>query len=256
MAAEAGIAAVSVGRSSHHGATGVYTLAAAKAGFAAIGMTHADRLVVPDGGVAAFFGTNPLSFAVPAPGEAPVLLDMATSCIPFNRVNLRRATGTLLPPDTAVDAAGVTTRDPAAAVALRPLGGEGFGYKGAGLAGMVDILCSAFTGMGHGATFPSMGGPDFGEPIPLGHFFLILNPATFQALAAFDARVGAFLADLRGQPALPGQTVMAPGDIEKAEAERRARAGIPVDRTTWAALAAAAGRYGVAVPPASDTREE
>ena len=217
-------------------------------------MTHADRVVVPDGGVAAFFGTNPLSFAVPAPGEAPVLLDMATSCIPFNRVNLRRATGTLLPPETAVDAAGVTTRDPEAAVALRPLGGEAFGYKGAGLAGMVDILCSAFTGMGHGATFPPMGGPDFGEPISLGHFFLILKPAAFQALAAFDARVGAFLADLRGQPALPGQTVMAPGDIEKAEAERRARAGIPVDRTTWAALAALAGRYGVAVPPASDTR--
>ena len=136
--------------------------------------------------------------------------------------------------------AGATTRDPAAAVALRPLGGEGFGYKGAGLAGMVDILCSAFTGMGHGATFPSDGRAGFRGADSAGPFLPDLNPATFQALAAFDARVGAFLADLRGQPALPGETVMAPGDIEKAEAERRARAGIPVDRTTWAALAAAA----------------
>ncbi len=254
IAAEAGIAAVTVGRSSHHGATGVYTLAAARAGFAAIGMTHADRVVVPSGGVAAFFGTNPLSFAVPAPGEGPVLLDMATSSIPFNRVNLRRATGTALPQEVAVDAAGAATRDAHAAVALRPLGGEAFGYKGAGLAAMVDILCSAFTGMGHGATFAPMGGPDFSEPIPLGHFFLVMNPGVFQALGVFDARIGAFLEDLRGQPALPGQRVMAPGDVEKAEAARREREGIPVDRVTWEALAAEAGRFGVAVPEAADTR--
>src|SRR5689334_18044425 len=81
IAAETGIAAISVGRSSHHGATGCYTLAAAQKGFAAIGMSHADPAVVPFGGAKAFYGTNPLSFAVPAPGEEPILLDMATSSI-------------------------------------------------------------------------------------------------------------------------------------------------------------------------------
>ena len=39
----------------------------------------------------------------------------------LNRVNLRRATGTPLPPDVAVNAAGETTTDPHAAVALMPL---------------------------------------------------------------------------------------------------------------------------------------
>ncbi len=254
IAAETGIAAVSVARSSHHGATGVYTLAAARNGFAAIGMTHADRMVVPDGGLKPFFGTNPFSFAVPAPGEDPVLLDMASSCIPFNRVNLRRATGTPLPPDIAVDAAGETTTDPHAAVALLPLGGTAFGYKGAGLAAMIDILCSAFTGMVHGAAMEPFGGPDYSRPIPIGHFFILLKPEIFQAAAAFDDRIGALLSDLRGQPAAPGRQVMAPGDIEKAEAELRRRDGIPVDLTTWEALAAAAARLGVAIPPVSDTR--
>ncbi len=248
LAAETGVAAVTVGRSSHHGATGVYTLEAASRGFAAIGMTHADRAVVPAGGVRPFFGTNPLSFAVPAPGEAPMLLDMATSAIPFNRVHLRRATGTPLPPGIAVDAEGRPTVDPHAAAALMPLGGAGFGYKGAGLAAMIDLLCSAFTGMGHGATLEPQGGPDYSRPIPLGHFFLLFAPTAFQALAAFDARVGAFLADLRVQPAAAGERVMAPGDVEKAEAGKRAREGIPVDRGTWDALAAAAGRLGVPVP--------
>ncbi len=254
IAAETGVAAVTVGRSTHHGATGVYTLAAARRGFAALGMTHADRAVVPSGGTQAFYGTNPLSFAVPAPGEAPLLLDMATSAIPFNRVNLRRATGQPLPPDIAVDAQGKTTLDPHAAVALKPLGGAAFGYKGAGLAAMVDILCSAFTGMGHGATLAPLGGPDFSTPIPVGHFFLVLDRAAFQALAAFDARVGAFLADLRAEPAAAGERVMAPGDIEKAEAAKRQREGIPVDQVTWDDLAATAARTGVTVPASVATR--
>ena len=253
VAAETGVAAVTVGRSSHHGATGVYTLAAAARGFAAFGVTHADRVVVPNGGVQAFYGTNPVSFAVPAPGEEPMLLDMATSAIPFNRVNLRRSTGTQLPPDVAVDGGGQATVDPNAAAALMPLGGAVFGYKGAGLAAMVDVLCSAFTGMGHGATLAPLGGPDYGRPIPLGHFFLILDPSAFQVLAAFDARIGAFLADLRAQPAAVGAKVMAPGDIEKAEAQKRRREGIPVDRATWGELAAAAERLGVQVPDSADT---
>ncbi|MCB1489854.1 MAG: Ldh family oxidoreductase [Bauldia sp.] len=255
MAAESGIAAITVGRSTHHGATGVYTLAAARKGFAAIGMTHADPAVVPYGGVRAFFGTNPISFAVPAPGEEPILLDMATSAVPYNRVFLRRATGTPLPPEVAVDKDGHFTEDPHAAVALQSLGGGGFGYKGSGLAAMVDILCSAFTGMGHSATMAPFSGPDFSKPIPIGQFFLILNPAAFQALTAFDARIAAFLRDLRNEPGHPGQKVMAPGDPEHAEARRRRENGIPVDRVTWKALGESAEKYGVAVPKVADTAD-
>jgi ureidoglycolate dehydrogenase (NAD+) len=253
LARKAGVAAVSVGNSTHHGATGVYTLKAARAGFAAIGTTHADAAVVPFGGKKPFYGTNPISFAVPAPGEEPILLDMATSAIPYNRIFLRRATGTPLPPEVAMTPEGIMTVDPNEATALVPLGGAGFGYKGAGLAAVADILCSAFTGMGHGFTIPPLAGEDYSVPIPIGHFFLILNPAIFQALGVFDARIGAFLTDLRAQPAHPGQKVMAPGDVEKAEAARRAENGIPIDRTTWASLKEAAGRYGCAVPQERET---
>ena len=243
-----GVAVATVGRSSHHGATGCYTRAAARAGFAAIGMTHADAVVVPFGGVKPFFGTNPLSFALPVAGEEPLVLDMATSAIPFNRVMLRRATGAPLPPEVAFDADGDFTSDPDTAVSLAPLGGAQFGHKGAGLAGMVDILCSAFTGMEHGRTFQPLFGGDVTQPIPLGHFFVVLAPALFQSLAAFDHRVAAFLADLRSQPGKPGTAVHAPSDLEKAEAVRRAASGIPVDETTWGKLSAAAARLGVALP--------
>lgn len=253
MARETGVAAITVGRSTHHGASGVYALEAARAGFAAIAMTHADRAVVPFGGTAPFFGTNPIAFAVPAPGEEPVLLDMATSAIPYNRIFLRRATGTPLPPDIAMTPDGTFTTDPFAATALAPVGGADFGYKGAGLASMVDILCSAFTGMGHGFTIPPLAGEHYNEPIPIGHFFLVLNPVLFQALGAFDARIAAFLNDLRAQPAKPDKTVMAPGDVEKAEAAKRRENGIPIDAVTWKDMAETAARRGVEVPQTRPT---
>lgn len=248
IARETGVAAIAVGRSSHHGATGCYTIEAARRGYAALGMTHADAIVVPHDGVRPFFGTNPVSFAMPVPGEEPLLLDMATSSIPLNRVLLRRATGAPLPPEVAVDASGAMTTDPHRATAVLPLGGLTYGYKGAGLACMVDLLCSAFTGMAHGFLAPNFGGPDFATPTRLGHFFIVFRPELFQPSEQVDARVSALLRDLRGQPAKPGARVMAPGDPEKAEAPERAALGVPVDMVTWQALREAAAPHGLEPP--------
>jgi LDH2 family malate/lactate/ureidoglycolate dehydrogenase len=248
LARKAGLAAVAVGRSTHNGASGCYTLAAARQGFAALGMTNADAIVAPHDGVKAFFGTNPISFAVPVAGGQPLLLDMATSSIPLNRVLLRRDTGSPLPPEVAIDAAGEMTLDPFAAAALMPLGGAGYGYKGAGLAVMVDILCSAFTGMLHGARLPSFSSAAVTRPARLGHFFLVFDPGVFQSESGFQERMEEFLGDLRGQAARPGQKVMAPGDPEWAELADRTAHGVPIDAATWAALGDFARTCGCTPP--------
>jgi len=248
-ARENGIAAVAIGRSTHHGATGCYTLTAARQGFAALGMTNADAIVAPHDGVKAFFGTNPISFAVPAcGGQQPLLLDMATSSIPLNRVLLRRDTGTPLPPEVAIDGVGEMTTDPFAAAALVPLGGANYGYKGAGLAVMVDMLCSAFTGMVHGARLPSFAGDNVTWPARLGHFFVIFDTNAFQPQQAFANRVVEFLTDLRSQPARPGEKVMAPGDPEWAALAERTANGLPIDAATWGSLGEYAKTYGCAMP--------
>ena len=254
VAAETGVAVATVGRSSHHGATGCYTHAAAARGFAAIGMTNAEALVVPHGGIDPFFGTNPISFALPVAGEEPLLLDFATSSIPYNRVLLRKAMGLPLPPEVAIRLDGSFTTDPDEVTALVPLGGRAFGYKGAGLAAMVDLLCSAFTGMGHGRTLASFDSAGAPMAAPLGHMFIVLAPPLFQALGEFDARVGAFLKDLRSMRGVGDRTVMAPGDPEKAEAVVRERHGIPIDEGTWATLIAQATRRNVSVPPTRPAR--
>src|SRR5262249_27247803 len=143
LAKEAGIGAVGVFGSSHNGAAGTYALAAAEDGFIALSSTNASSVVTLHGSKAAFHGTNPIAAAAPVPDSGPWLLDMATSSIPLNRVFLYRALGKQLPPNVAADKAGAPASDPATAEMLLPLGGADFGYKGAGLAGLVTVLCAA-----------------------------------------------------------------------------------------------------------------
>jgi LDH2 family malate/lactate/ureidoglycolate dehydrogenase len=248
LARDTGVAAIGVRNSSHHGATGCYTLAAAREGFCAIGMTHADAIVVPHHGTQPFFGTNPLSFAVPVPGAEPSVIDMASSAVPMNRVWLWGANGVTLPESIAVEATGTPTRDAAQAKALLPVGGPDYGYKGTCLAMMIDLLCAGMTGMRFGAQLPTFGGPDYKTPIPIGHFFVIFNPASFAPDGGFGRTAIDLIGALRRQPARPGETVVAPGDPELREAGDRKRKGIPVDLATWRAFAELGAEYGCPPP--------
>ena len=189
------------------------------------------------GGRVPFHGTNPLAFAVPSGGARPWLLDMATSSIPFNRVLLYRVLGNGLPPGVAADAEGAPTRDPEAVRMLLPLGGEGFGFKGAALAGVATILSAVLQGatLDH-AMIPMVGGEDMATPRGMGHFCLAIEPGAFGGREVFAAGMAAYLAALRGSPGREGEAPMAPGDREwRVEAERE-REGIPVDPETAAFL--------------------
>ena len=86
MARENGVGVVGVGHSSHCGAMGLYTRMAAKEHLVGIAMTHSSSVVVPHGGKHKYFGTNPISIAVPRASGEPVCLDMATSQIAWNKV--------------------------------------------------------------------------------------------------------------------------------------------------------------------------
>jgi len=55
-------------------------------GCVGLGTCNSDSFVLPHDGVSPFHGTNPMAFAAPVPEEQPLLIDMATSAIPWNRV--------------------------------------------------------------------------------------------------------------------------------------------------------------------------
>jgi len=240
-----GIAAASVINSSHFGAAGCYVLEAAEQGLVAFAFSNSDSFVLPHDGVAPFHGTNPIAFAAPVSGSRPYLVDMATSIVPWNRIQDYRSKGMQVPPGVAVDEQGAVTDDPEQVAALLPVGGVGHGFKGAALASMMEVLSAVMTGMAHCSRLLPMVGADMSTPRRLGHFFIVINPEAFVSRAAYDQGMAAYLADIRSSPAKPGAAVMAPGDREWACADRRAASGIPMSESLLGEYLEIARRYGV-----------
>lgn len=244
LAEEAGVGAVSVFNSSHFAAAGCYSLHAAEQGYIGMAFCNATSAVLAHSGRQGFHGTNPISFAAPVDGERPYLIDMATSSIPVNRILQYRALDRELPADVVVDREGRVTRDPHAAESLLPLGGAGYGYKGAALAGMATVLSAVLSGMHLDHAMPEMFAPPWSEPRRLGQFFLAMKPSAFIEESRFQAQMREYLDILRGQDSLPGEHVMAAGDREWAVERRRGAEGIPIDAHNWQVFAELAARYG------------
>jgi LDH2 family malate/lactate/ureidoglycolate dehydrogenase len=230
LASEAGIGAVGITHSSHFGPAGAYAMRAAKRGMLALVTCNSDSFVRLHEGAGRFHGTNPLSIACPAPGN-PWLLDMATSAVPYNRVELYRSTGTTLPEGVASDSKGADTTDPNLADMLAPLGAM-FGFKGAGLGGVAEILSAVLTGMKLSPDIASMGGPDFSTPRGMGAFVIALDPAAFAGAELVQAGITRYLELLHASPAQPGRKIMAPGDREWAVALDRREYGVMLDPVT------------------------
>src|SRR5271156_2456505 len=154
-AKSANVAAATVFRQGHIGRVASYTLMAAREGM--IGIATADsgrspKAVAPFGGSEARLGTNPISIAMPSDLDAPFYLDMATSAVAAGKIQLAAARGEEIPAGWIVDSEGRQTTDPLQfhkGGALLPLGGSE-GYKGSGLAAMVEVLCGLLTGLGFG----------------------------------------------------------------------------------------------------------
>jgi len=247
LAGQFGIGAVAIRNSSHFGAAGAYALSAAEAGMIGFAFCNADSFVRLHGGAARFHGTNPIACAVPVADGRPWLLDMATSAIPYNRIQLYKSLGRPLPLGVASTEDGEDTNDPNRAAMLAPLGGE-FGYKGAGLAGLAEILSAVLSGMKLSFELAPMGGPDISTPRKLGAFVMALKPDAFISNDEFMDGMRRYLAELRNSPARPGEHVLAPGDREWAEADRRSVEGIPIDPETVVAFQRIASRYGLNPP--------
>src|SRR5258706_10349759 len=242
MAKDAGVGVVGVGHSSHCGAMQLYTRMATREHLVGIALTHSSSVVVPHGGRDKYFGTNPLSIAFPRAGGEPVCLDMATSQVAWNKVLNARIEGHDLDEGVAVDAKGEPTVDPHAARAAVPLGGPIYGYKGYGLAFMIDLLCGAMNGMTYGRHINSMY-EDLQNPRKIGHLVIAIDPDRFAGGATLEATVDAVVRDLKTQGDIPF-----PGEPELIEQEKRRVAGIPIDDAALADMHAWSKKLGVPPP--------
>jgi LDH2 family malate/lactate/ureidoglycolate dehydrogenase len=243
LARKRGIAIVAARESNHFGAAAYWGQKLSGAGLIGIVMCNASPIVAPWQGRERRLGTNPICVSVPGPW----LLDMATTTVANNRIFKALMNGEeTIPAGWAVDSQGVPTTDTDAAIRgmPMPLGG----YKGSGLAMMVELLCGVLSG---GAMSVEVGGIRVeGKPTRTSQTFVAIDAGRFMPAGEFHRRVEWLVNTVKSAaPATGYDEVMVAGDPEwRAEAERR-QSGIPLGQGTWDCLVETAARLGVGPPP-------
>lgn len=139
-----GIAILAVHRCHHFAALWPEVETLASEGLVAFAFTGAQSFVAPAGGTKPLYGTNPMAFGWPREGRPPLAFDQASSASARGEIQIHQRDGKRIPEGWAIDADGQPTTDPTAALAgaQLPFGG----YKGAGIALMVELLAGALIG--------------------------------------------------------------------------------------------------------------
>jgi LDH2 family malate/lactate/ureidoglycolate dehydrogenase len=181
-------------------------------------MGNANAAISPWGGAEAFFGTNPISIAVPGDAE-PLALDMSSSLVARGKIRKAQRLGEKIPLGWALDEAGVPTDDPGAALkgTLLPIGGP----KGYGLALMVDVLAGMLSGAAFGRDIKSF--HELMGPTRVGALTLAINVERFMPLVQFNKLIKGYVDAIRGSRKAKGTArIYLPGEIES-EKERTSR---------------------------------
>jgi LDH2 family malate/lactate/ureidoglycolate dehydrogenase len=223
-----------VRNANHFGAIAPYCFLAAQEGFATIIGSNASTTIAPTGGRATRLGNNPLAIGVPRPGGRPVILDMAMSVVARGKIRAALERGERIPDTWATDREGKATTDPKSALEgfLLPFGG----YKGYGLALMVDLLAGVLSGAAYLTHVNSwVDAPQ--SPGNLGHFFIAIDTAPLGSAEWLAERAADFAHIVHDTPrADAGRPVVLPGEIELDRLERQRRDGIDIDARLIARL--------------------
>jgi len=202
---------------SHAGAIGYYARLVADDGHCALTMAHCYPMVVPHGGHAAVYGTNPIAFACPGPDHV-LLADLSPAATTYGAIMNARHTGGMLPEGVALDESGQPARDPERALdgSILPVGGA----KGSALAFLVQAVSGVLSG--------AAGIPKQGE-----NYGFVLLGYRLDAFAG-EASVRAEMARLA--EAVHAAGAQCPGDRSYRHRCQAMEQGIAVETDLWEAI--------------------
>lgn len=197
-----GIAAAAVRRSHHCGVAGHHVERLAEKGLVGLLFANTPAAIAPWGGRTGVFGTNPIAFACPLPGEPPIVVDLSLSKVARGAILSAKQKGQPIPEGWALDRDGNPTTDIHAALAgtMVPLGDA----KGTALALMVELLAAGLTGAKYAADASSFL-DDKGNPPATGQLLIALDPHLIGGEATI-AHFGRLADQIRAQEGarLPG----------------------------------------------------
>ena len=175
-AKKTGIGLVAVKNSGHYGLSGYYAEQAVKQNLITMIFTNAPPAIAPYGALKSLFGTNPICFGTPTGSKIPFILDTSMSMINRGKIRVAARNNQKIPEGVALDINGKLTTN--AKEALKGVQLPIAGFRGSGLAWMVDILSGVLTGGNHAGKVKDPF-DDFTGPQNIGHLFITFKPNLF-----------------------------------------------------------------------------
>ena len=205
-------------------------------------------IVAPWGGGDGRFGTNPCCIGIPIKGQAPFVLDFATSRVAQGKMRVAYNEGHAVAPGLLIDEHGKPTTDPGVVVVPQSNGLFGalvtFGeHKGYGLAVACELLGGALSG---GGTWHREA--DGRAAVHNSMLTILIDPSRLGTQESFEQESLAFLEWLRRSPPGSGfDAVQIAGEPERMARKAREKSGIAIDQTTWNAIVDAGTKVGFVV---------
>jgi len=239
-----GLSITTLGNSHHLGRIGHWAEMAVAEGLVSLHFVNVISFarVAAYGGADGRFGTNPVCIGIPLPGEAPFLLDMATSAVAQGKLRVAHNKGVKIPLGWLIDRDGNPTDDPKWGV-VQPFGAmQTFGgHKGYGLAVACELLGGALTG---GGTWHYPEGTK--RRVLNGMLSIVIDPERLGTKETFERETREYLDWIRKSPPAPGfDRVRIAGEPEREYRAQRERDGVPVDESTWKEILGAAAKLKI-----------
>ena len=227
-----------------------YPVMALEHDFFGLAMSNGVALVAPWGGRDPVFNTSPVSFAIPAGRENPIVFDGSMSSVSHGTVVISARTGVPLPPNSYVDDDGHITDDAVPVTldvfdrnseqlgAILPLGAKGYGWLV-----LVDVLSALMSGMSTAKDLPWNATAD--DPWTGGIYVMAINIANLVDLDEFKAKVDGLIRNCKSSRLADGfSEIVMPGERARHETERRQREGVPLRDEDWTNVVTIAGEVG------------
>ena len=206
-AKKTGIGMVAVKNSGHYGLSGYYAEQAVKKNLVTMIYTNAPPAVAPHGALKSLFGTNPICFGTPTGSKIPFILDTSISMINRGKIRVAARNNQKIPEGVALDKFGRPTTD--AKKALKGVQLPIAGFRGSGLAWMVDILSGVLTGGNHAGRVKDPF-DDFSGPQNIGHLFITFKTNLF--VKNYNTRIKDNIKKIKKLPKVKGiKEIMYPG---------------------------------------------
>lgn len=250
-AAHCGIGMATVRRSNHFGAASAYTIMAVENAdrvdrpMIGVAMSNTDVVMNIPGGRGAAIGNNPLSYAVPALSQPPIVLDIAMSTVAGGKVASYQDRGEPLPDGWLTDAEGLPTTDPGVFTvtgALTPFSA----HKGYGLALLVESLAGVLAGAGVTTDILSWAKVS-DDTCDEGHTFMAIDVGAMMPLDRYYDRIDELIRRMREAPKAAGaERTYVPGEMEYDSEALSRREGVPLTRMAVENLVGLAEDTGLA----------